>query len=324
MDDNKKIIEQFKLLSDQVKLDIDFSSEKDKIRHMFRLASIQKVIKILEKYKKKIISSEQLKGIKGIGKKSLLRIDEILKTGKLSEVKITKQMEKHLKIIEELENVFGLGRKTAYKLFKHHDIKSIDDLKKKYEQRLIDLPENVVKGLEYFDKIKENIPREEIDKLAPILVETSLELDYQLFAVVCGSYRRENKTSNDIDVILCHTKDKNYLTDYVRLLKKKGIIIDALTSEEVKTKFMGICKTSDRLLRRIDIRFMPYESFYSAILYFTGSKDFNRKMRQVANSMDYILNEYGLFDEKGKMLKVKSEKDIFDLLGMEYLSPNER
>jgi DNA polymerase beta len=88
---------------------------------------------------------------------------------------------------------------------------------------------------------------------------------------------------------------------------------------------MGICKlVKNYPLRRIDIRYMPYESFYSAILYFTGAKDFNRKMRYIADSMGYTLNEYGLFDENGKPFIVTSEKDIFNILGMEYLTPDKR
>jgi DNA polymerase/3'-5' exonuclease PolX len=88
---------------------------------------------------------------------------------------------------------------------------------------------------------------------------------------------------------------------------------------------MGICKLGDDgLLRRIDVRYMPYNSYYSAILYFTGSKDFNRKMRQIAISMGYKLNEYGLYDENGKPFTINSEKEIFDILGMEYLIPSKR
>ena len=140
-------------------------------------------------------------------------------------------------------------------------------------------------------------------------------------------------TSGDIDIIIVHpsvktkndTKQINYIEKYVIALKKNKFIVDSLTSDDVYTKYMGICKLGKNgNLRRIDIRYMPYESFYSAILYFTGSKDFNKKMRQIAIDMGYMLNEYGLFDTNGKMFIVKSEKEIFDLLGMEYITPDKR
>lgn len=329
---NKNIIDQFELLLKQIKLDIDYTSGKQQMINMYRLRSTQEVIKILKKYSQKITSSSQLQNIKNIGKKSLARIDEILKTGKLSEIKISPYVNDYLHIIDELEKIFGIGRKKAFELFKEHNITSIDDLKQKYKSGNIDLPPNIVKGLEYVGKIKENIPRSEIDKLSVILSNTSMTIDPQLFCTICGSYRRQNKTSGDVDVILVHPtvqtqkdlKKINYIQLFVSSLKQQHIIIDSLTNEDVNTKYMGIYKIDNSPLRRIDIRYVPYESFYSAILYFTGSKNFNTKMRQLAIDLGYTLNEYGLYDEYGKIIKSQSEKDIFDALGMEYLTPDKR
>ena len=87
---------------------------------------------------------------------------------------------------------------------------------------------------------------------------------------------------------------------------------------------MGIFKWNNSKPRRIDIRFIPTQSYYSAILYFTGSKDFNKNMRLIAISHNYTLNEYGLYDENKKIFKINSEKDIFDILGMEYITPDKR
>lgn len=329
---NNILIEQFELLVDQIKSDINFSNGKNQLVNMFRLSAIQKVLNILKEIKFKITSSDQLKGIKNIGNRSLKKIDEILKTGKLSEIKITKKSKSHLKIITELEKVFGIGRKTAYELFKKYDVKSISDLKSKYENNEIELPENIVKGLKYVDVIKTDIPRNEIDKMKNILFDAANKISPFLFGTVCGSYRREKSTSGDIDFILVHTKINTkedalkctYLKKFVQLLKKNGIIVDSLTSDNVPTKYMGLCKIGKGDICRLDIRYIQYESYYSAILYFTGSMDFNRKMRQVAIGLGYILNEYGLFDKNNKMFKVNSERDIFVLLGMEYLIPSLR
>ena len=87
---------------------------------------------------------------------------------------------------------------------------------------------------------------------------------------------------------------------------------------------MGIFKLKNNPYRRIDIRYVAYDSFYSAILYFTGSKDFNKKMRQLAVNMGYTLNEYGLYDETNKQILIHSEKNIFDALSMEYITPDKR
>lgn len=328
---NSNIIEQFELLAKQIQLDIDFSTGITQVKHTYRLKSILNLIRILKKFPDEITNSAQLKNLKGVGTKSLARIDEILKTGKLAELVITKDINQYLKIIDELDNVIGIGRKKAYELFSKHNVKSIKDLEKKAKSGEIILPENIKKGLKYIGKIHESIPRAEIDLAANFLHKVAKEIDPQLFLTICGSYRREVLTSGDIDVIIVHpsvktlddTKTTNYLKLLVSALKKKKFIVESLTDENVETKYMGICKV-DKLLRRIDIRYIQYDSYYSAILYFTGSKDFNRKMRMIAISMGYKLNEYGLFDENGNKFQVNSEKDIFDILGMEYVLPSER
>jgi DNA polymerase beta len=332
---NKTIIDQFNLLIKQVQLDIDYSSGKTQVVHTYRLKSINDALKAIQKFPKTIKSSDDLKGIKGIGKGTLDRVDEILEFGKLAEIKVTKIDQTYLNLVNQLEKVFGIGRKKAYDLFVHHDIKTIADLKKKVKSGDIELPDNITKGLKYVDKIKENIPREEIDKLGTILTKTLKNIDPELFGIICGSYRRLASKSGDVDYIIVHPKLKNkdsankskynYLEQVIQSLKEQKIIVDSLTSESVPTKYMGLFRLTPKSnLRRIDIRFIPYESYYSAILYFTGSRDFNKKMRRVAMDMGYVLNEYGLFDENGKMFKVKSENDIFDLLGMEWLAPEKR
>jgi len=322
---NENIINNFKLLIKQIQFDIDSTKGKEQITNLFRLRSITNVLKILEKFTEKIISSDQLKNIKGIGSHSLKRIDEILKTGKLSEINPEIENKKYLEYVEKLEDIYGIGRKTALELFKKHNIKTIEELK-----NIKNLPENVKKGLKYYDKIKFKIPRSEMDEIENFLVTTLYEIDINLFGVVCGSYRRLLPTSNDIDFFIVHPKiktkkdmkNKKYLKTFIEKLRIKNFIIDSFTSDDVITKFMGICKWNNTL-RRIDIRYIPYESYYFALLYFTGNGEFNRKMRQLAIIQDYLLNEYGIYKNK-KMIHVKSEKEIFDILKMEYISPDKR
>ncbi len=332
-DSNKNIIDQFELLLKQITMDIDNSSGKKQMVNMYRFKSVKSALDVIKTIKNKIVSSDDLKNMEKIGKGTLARIDEILKTGKLSEVKITAFAMNTSVLLDQLEKVFGIGRKKAYELFMNYDIKSIDDLKKKYNSGEIELPNNIAIGLKYYDKIQEKIPREEIDEAYKIMSSVIASIDVNLFSAICGSYRRLSLTSGDIDMIIVHphiiTKDdaskSNYLYKIIKKLKEKKLIVASLTSDNVPTKYMGLFQLNKtKPLRRIDIRFIPYESYYYALLYFTGAKDFNRKMRRIASDLGYLLNEYGLYDEKGNMLHVNSEKEIFDLLGMEYLSPDKR
>ena len=101
-----------------------------------------------------------------------------------------------------------------------------------------------------------------------------------------------------------------------------------MTFDDYETKYMGYCQLSKKYpTRRIDIYYTPYQSYYTSLLHLTGSGNFNRKMRGLAIEIGYKLNEYGLYlkqDGKLKRIKVNSEKDIFDKLGMDYIEPKDR
>lgn len=98
---------------------------------------------------------------------------------------------------------------------------------------------------------------------------------------------------------------------------------------------MGVCqlrkksKDKDRDHRRIDLRLLPSDQFYCALLYFTGSDQFNKHMREQAISCGLTLNEYcirpvGSTGVLGEPLPVTSEQDVFDYIGMDYKHPHER
>ena len=109
-------------------------------------------------------------------------------------------------------------------------------------------------------------------------------------------------------------------------IKKQNILVldGSLTPDAVK-KFMGTCKLpiKNSKSRRLDIRLAIYNSYPTSIMYFTGSKDFNLKMRNKAIDLGYMLNEYGLY-KNGKPFEINNEKDIFKLLNETFIEPELR
>jgi DNA polymerase beta len=333
--DNNILINNFNNLIKQIKYDIDHDKQ-NKLKNMFRLKHIKHALKVISEYPHKITSGKELEHIKGIGKGIVERIDEIIKTGKLGEIKITHQSDKYLQYVDDLEQIYGIGRNKAIELINEHNIKSVSELKKAVENKKITLPENILMGLKYHNIYKQQIPRLEVLEYDNILHKIMNDINPSLIGVICGSYRRLATESNDIDLLIVHPdlltvndiKKNNYLSKLINNLIQKKIIVDSLTSSDVETKFMGFAKINNNPIRRIDIRFMPYESYYTALLYFTGAGEFNRKMRLLAIQMEYKLNEYGLYkikkNGKYKKITINSEKDVFDYLGMEYLNPEFR
>lgn len=100
-----------------------------------------------------------------------------------------------------------------------------------------------------------------------------------------------------------------------------------MTYDNYESKYMGFCKYKKNPVRRIDMRYVPAKSYYTALIYFTGSRNFNIMLRNLANALGYKLNEYGLYKKKGKKeirIKIKSEKDVFEKLGLEFVPPEDR
>lgn len=338
---NDKIIKELYKLVEQIKYNIDNTMDKkDKIAHTYRLRQIQNLISIIKNYPQEIKQGSDLKDIKGVGKGSISRINEILKTGRLSEIKVGAVEKKHVKAVDELQEIIGIGPKKAYELVTKYNIKSIKDLKKAYNNDEIELSHEILMGLKYHNKYKQNIPRAEIDKVNKFIGEVVNIVDKDLKYIISGSYRRKKPISNDIDILITHPKVKtklqlmqktNYLSKLVNALKKADFLIDDLTDKDFEVKYMGFGQYYEGKkkfpIRRVDIRYVPYNSYYPALLYFTGSGPFNEKMRGLAKALGYRLNEYGLYkiiDGKLKKIKVTSEKDIFDKLGMDYVPPEER
>lgn len=324
---NANIIEQFEKLIDQIKSDIDHSfTNEDKVKHGFRLKQIKNALTIIQKYNKKIKNGSELLHIEGIGKGTADRIDEILKTGKLAEIKLDNKYEKHLKSMNELEQIFGIGRASSYDLVINQNIDSIKKLKKEYQKGNLILPHQIVMGLKYHGVFKENIPRKEIDSINTFLQKIGSNINNKLIVTISGSYRRGKATSSDVDVLLSHPK-VNYMHKFVTKLKEKKFIIDDLTDKDYTVKYMGFCKFHDNPIRRLDIKYVKFDSYYTALFHFTGSGHFNEQIRSLAKQLGYMLNEYGLYRIDGKekiKIKINSERDIFDELGLEYIDPSKR
>ena len=89
---------------------------------------------------------------------------------------------------------------------------------------------------------------------------------------------------------------------------------------------MGVCRIEKSpYARRIDIRCVDYSAYYTGLLYFTGSKNFNILVRKKALENGYSLNEYSLTNkETDEKVILQSEKELFDILDMEYVKPTDR
>ena len=138
--------------------------------------------------------------------------------------------------------------------------------------------------------------------------------------------RRQKSDSGDIDVLITGSSKAIYDV-FIDSLIKSDILIETLARGD--TKYMGLAKhkSLSNIARRIDIMYTTRKEYPYAVLYFTGSADFNPKMRKIALDMGYSLNEHSLTNTTTKEkldIQFESEKDIFKFLNMDYVEPQNR
>lgn len=342
---NKNIVKEFeKLIDYNEHLLNEKETKKEKTIIEFKLKSNRRVLNILKKYPEEITKEnyKELGDLSGVGKSSLEKIKEILENGYILDIKNFKRDESE-NIMEELERVINIGRSKALELVKL-GVKGVEDLKNKVEKGEIIVNDKILLGLKYDGVYKMHIPRDEIKEIEKFLNDKINKLNKELkdnkkfILTICGSYRRGKSYSNDIDILVSKKGTKKggknmdkYLVDFVDLLKKRwkknmgrSLLIDDMT-DNLTTKYMGFLRWHNNPPRRVDIRFITYDSYYTALLYFTGSGEFNVVMRNIAREKGYKLSEYSLVRIEGnKRVAIDSEKKVFDILGMDYIEPELR
>lgn len=337
---NEKIIKILEKLVKMYEKVLHTLNNQEKNIFGFKIKAIKNGINIIKNFKKEIKNADELNGIYGIGKGIMKRVDEIIKTRSLKEIDVIENIVSHdskQELIDKLKKIIGIGEINAEKLIEKHNIKSIEDLKEKVNNKKIEVTKDINIGLKYFKQFQEMIPRNEIKYIKNIINNIK---DDNLKIKICGSFRRKKKVSGDIDILICN---KKIISDYdfnktqllndvinkikLKLLKHDITMLD-LTYKEPNRIYMGYLKytyENNEKVRRIDINIVPYESYYLSLLYLTGSKDHNIYMRKIAKKMGYRLSQYYLYDiNKNKKIKINSEKDIFDILNIPFVKPEYR
>jgi len=261
-----------------------------------------------------------LKEIPGIGQGLAEKIEEYLKTGNIKEIK---KLKKSLpKGLDELMQISSLGPKKIMYLYKKLKIKNLKDLEqaiKNYKLRNLfgfgaKTEENISRGIGLFKASKERLLLGIALPTANLIVDKLKKLKEVHKISVAGSLRRMKETIGDIDILVTSPKPEIVTKTFTTLPEVSKILAKG------KTKSMVILKNGIQA----DVRVVDDASFGAALQYFTGSKDHNIKLREIAIRKGYKLNEYGLFKRTGRKIAGKTEGEIYKKLGLSYIEPELR
>lgn len=262
---------------------------------------------------------EGLKSVSGVGKNIADKIEEFLLTG---EIEYLSDLQDRFSIdLENLSKVEGIGPKRIKDLYDELGIEDLQDLEREAKSGSISELEgfgektekNILEALKF---LKKNEERQALGEALPIareIRENLQQLDTVEKISFAGSIRRKKETVGDVDILVSANHPEE--------------VMDAFTSFPFVLKVLGKGRTKSSIRLEhgfdVDLRVVDQESFGAALQYFTGSKEHNIQIRQIAIEKGCKLNEYGLFREEEKLAGEK-EEDIYSTLELGFPPPEVR
>lgn len=309
----------------------------DRIDDHWRTIAYRKAVATLRKQTTKVTTKEEALQLPFIGDRLAEKIQEIVWTNKLRRLDNT-LLDPSDQVLQLFMQIYGVGLSQASR-WVNAGFKTLDDLRNN-----VKLTENQKIGLAHFDDFRARIPRQEVQQHGDIVSQALQEIDPAFEATIGGSYRRGARDSGDIDLIITKP-DANLafirtvvLDQLVPMLFEKGFLKAALakTHPETGTKWHGASALpSSNVWRRIDFLLVPWDQLGAALIYFTGNDIFNRSIRLLASKKGMRLNQRGLYRNvmrgkgrekitEGELVEGKSEKKIFEILGVPWRPPEHR
>ena len=292
--------------------------------------------------------------IPGIGVGIANKIYEAINTGEIAEMRaMMADPEVSAKVM--FNDIVGVGPATAER-WVMAGYRTIDDLRKAVADGIVTLTSMQTCGLSCFDDLRKPIPREDVADIGAILRGYILAHIPDAIFDIAGSYRRELPFSGDIDCLVTSPSGANnsllakIIADmthddmthddmphdpYWNRSEHDGsvqeIYKNAHSIEYVCTLMNGDSRVSfvvkwRGIARQVDLLLVPYESYFAALTYFTGSYSFNETMRSVAKQRNMLLNQHGLWKlgATKKLIPTRSEQEVFVRVGIEWVLPRDR
>jgi len=292
----------------------------------FRINSYRKVGRVIGDMPtdvETLLATGQLAKIPGIGKSSLAKIEEFIKTGMIT---AHRQLLKKIppKLLELLK-VPGMGPKGVKAVYEKLNVTSIAKLKSAIKNgSLAALPgfgdkkaAAIVRGIEFLERSTGRIRLDEAMGAAEMVIYLLRELSGTQRIQTAGSLRRRAETIGDVDILVSSGKSKKTSERIIEGFTSAGFVEEVLAAG--LTKGSAIIQTETTPVQ-VDVRVVPQESFGAAAQYFTGSKEHNVRLREIAIKANLKLNEYGLF--KGdRIVAGPVEEEIYQKLGLDYIEP---
>ena len=264
---------------------------------------------------------KRLQSIPGVGKAIAQKVEEYLKTG---------QIEAHEELLAKtppglvkLLQISGLGPKTVFMLHEKLNITNLEELEKAAtEHRIRRLPRmgptretNILKAIERYKKRSTRILFSTAEPIVNDILAYLQGMGGLEHITAAGSFRRARETVGDIDILATASRPEEIVAAFVRMPLVQEVLAKGPTKASVIVQ-----ETI-----QVDLRIVEHRSYGTVLQYFTGSKEHNVRLRQLALNRGYSLSEYSLTRlSDGQDLFFDQEEDVYHALGLPYIPPEMR
>lgn len=290
----------------------------------FRISAYRKAAQSLERDERSIEEIEDPSKLSGIGKGTAGIINDFLETGTTA---LLQELEAEIpEGLLPLLKLPGLGGKKIGKLYQELGVESADTLKAACEAGEVSnlagfgkkTEEKILAAVNEMGKRPERLPLPDVthtvEKLTAFLQGIKEIERFEL----AGSFRRGRETVKDLDFIISTSHPVSVGDKLVAHPNVTAVIGHGETKVSVEL-------TDKETVVPVDFRMVEDESFATMLHHFTGSKDHNVLLRQIAKSRGESISEYGVkHEESGEVTHFDTETDFFAHFDLPWIAPEVR
>ncbi len=289
----------------------------------FKVSAFRKAAQALENDDRSLKEIDDFTALSGIGKGTAAVIEEFIKEGKSTALsELQEEVPKGLIPLLQLQ---GMGGKKIAKLYKELNITNADELKAACEEGKVrelsgfgkKTEEKILAALKEVGSRPQRFP---LSFVLPIAKDIEIYLsnvkEIERYSRA-GSLRRLKETVKDLDFIIATTRPDQVKEQLLKLPSIKEVIASGNTKVSLMLSYQYDIS--------IDFRMVKPEEFITTLHHFTGSKEHNVRMRQLAKEKGEKISEYGVENlETGEVLTFQTEEEFFQHFGLSYIPPEAR
>lgn len=290
----------------------------------FRISAYRKAGQSLERDERSMEEIEDPAKLSGIGKGTAGIINDFLETGT---TELLQELEAEIpEGLLPLLKLPGLGGKKIGKLYQELGVENAETLKAACEAGEVSnlagfgkkTEEKILAAVNEMGKRPERLPLPDVTRTVEELTAFLQDIKEIERFELAGSFRRGRETVKDLDFIIATSNPVSVGEKLVAHPNVTAVIGHGETKVSVEL-------TDEETIVPVDFRMVEDESFATMLHHFTGSKDHNVLLRQIAKSRGESISEYGVKNEEtGEVTHFDTEADFFNHFDLPWIAPEVR